>query len=1340
MPSNLKELLKQRKLQRRAGASASSLRPGSTSRSPPDVRRAFRRPAELEREVEIAGEDEDDVGEDMEYIGSVQVQIVGLQYYEGTVNDKEMVLLTREPHNPYDGNAIRVDNVRGERVGHVERYKALHLAPLVDRGLARLEGVVPRGSSNAYKMPCTVNIFSLPQNAPAITQRLHFAHMPLADAKGGSAGGPANPAAAPQAAGDTLDDIFNALARESAASRRSMEAPPQISSPMFPHQKEALAWLAQRENSSALPPFWEPVARGGNRHVAGGGAPAPPPLYANTLTNFRTAQRPPPLRGGILADDMGLGKTLALLALIAANRPGAELPPVTDVAPAAAAGGASSSTAHGSGGGPEQGRRKRRKLDEGDQAAAVVSGADASASDTEPPDIAQPLPPCPSGQRAPQSGGSSREPADAAAVMKGKGKKQAMQGQLASRSSGGGSEEEQPKPGTAPQAGGPRATLVVCPLSVVSSWTGQVEEHMRAGELSYYVYHGAERMRDAAALAQFDLVLTTYSTLAAEGVPPAPAADDDDACAARGGGPRGGGWLHAQMPCTVNIFSLPQNAPAITQRLHFAHMPLADAKGGSAGGPANPAAAPQAAGDTLDDIFNALARESAASRRSMEAPPQISSPMFPHQKEALAWLAQRENSSALPPFWEPVARGGNRHVAGGGAPAPPPLYANTLTNFRTAQRPPPLRGGILADDMGLGKTLALLALIAANRPGAELPPVTDVAPAAAAADAAAVMKGKGKKQAMQGQLASRSSGGGSEEEQPKPGTAPQAGGPRATLVVCPLSVVSSWTGQVEEHMRAGELSYYVYHGAERMRDAAALAQFDLVLTTYSTLAAEGVPPAPAADDDDACAARGGGRGRGGRGPRASAAVAAAPEAQVGGWAGAGAGAAPLQEVKWLRVVLDEAHYIKTLGSRQTRAALALTAERRWVVTGTPIQNKALVGTIALRRTKETRTADGGGLVALPPKRVRVEAVELSRADRELYDRWELEGQRVVSAYARAGSVLRNYAAVMCIITRLRQICDHASLCPAAAPDFLAPLSSSAGGDVAGDGDAEAPAAGGNTAASTEMLERLLGILREGGADDCPICLCAPQTAVITRCAHIFCRGCIRKVVLAKDSAACPLCRTPISAAQLLEAPPQEEDEQEQEGGKGEGEDGSCRSKGVAMSAKIAALLRSLAEAREADPGVKSVVFSLFTAMLSLIQRACDAAGIRCARLDGSMSAKRRDAAMAAFRSTAPSSPHVILVSIKAAGVGVNLVAASRVYVMDPWWNPAVEEQAIDRVHRLGQTRAVEVIRYAVADSIEERMLQLQEKKRELALAAFEHRSLEQQRQMRLADVRLLMRL
>lgn len=126
----------------------------------------------------------------------------------------------------------------------------------------------------------------------------------------------------------------------------------------------------------------------------------------------------------------------------------------------------------------------------------------------------------------------------------------------------------------------------------------------------------------------------------------------------------------------------------------------------------------------------------------------------------------------------------------------------------------------------------------------------------------------------------------------------------------------------------------------------------------------------------------------------------------------------------------------------------------------------------------------------------------------------------------------------------------------------------------------------------------------------------------------------------------------------------------------------------------------------------SVVFSGWTTHLDLIQIALQDRGIRSVRLDGRMSRNERTASLDAFRDD--DGVIVILVSISAGGLGLNLTSASKVYVMEPQFNPAAEAQAIDRVHRLGQRRPVTTTRFVMAGSFEEKMLELQKKKQSLA--------------------------
>jgi SNF2 family DNA or RNA helicase len=151
-----------------------------------------------------------------------------------------------------------------------------------------------------------------------------------------------------------------------------------------------------------------------------------------------------------------------------------------------------------------------------------------------------------------------------------------------------------------------------------------------------------------------------------------------------------------------------------------------------------------------------------------------------------------------------------------------------------------------------------------------------------------------------------------------------------------------------------------------------------------------------------------------------------------------------------------------------------------------------------------------------------------------------------------------------------------------------------------------------------------------------------------------------------------------------------------------------KSKVDQSSAKLDALLPQLAEVT--DGGHKALVFSQFTSMLSIVRRRLDKDKIPYAYLDGAT--RDRQEVVAKFQ-TDPDC-RLFLISLKAGGVGLNLTAAEYVFLLDPWWNPAVEAQAIDRAHRIGQTRQVFAYRLIAKDTVEEKVLQLQSTKRELA--------------------------
>ena len=147
------------------------------------------------------------------------------------------------------------------------------------------------------------------------------------------------------------------------------------------------------------------------------------------------------------------------------------------------------------------------------------------------------------------------------------------------------------------------------------------------------------------------------------------------------------------------------------------------------------------------------------------------------------------------------------------------------------------------------------------------------------------------------------------------------------------------------------------------------------------------------------------------------------------------------------------------------------------------------------------------------------------------------------------------------------------------------------------------------------------------------------------------------------------------------------------------------------SSKLTTLLDRLQQA--AEDGHKALVFSQWTSLLDRVEPSLDAAGLAFIRLDGST----RDRAGVVDTFQGEDGPPVMLISLKAGGTGLNLTAADHVFLLDPWWNPAVEDQATDRAHRIGQVRPVIAVKLISADTVEERILELQKAKRALAAAA-----------------------
>jgi SNF2 family DNA or RNA helicase len=145
------------------------------------------------------------------------------------------------------------------------------------------------------------------------------------------------------------------------------------------------------------------------------------------------------------------------------------------------------------------------------------------------------------------------------------------------------------------------------------------------------------------------------------------------------------------------------------------------------------------------------------------------------------------------------------------------------------------------------------------------------------------------------------------------------------------------------------------------------------------------------------------------------------------------------------------------------------------------------------------------------------------------------------------------------------------------------------------------------------------------------------------------------------------------------------------------------------SSKLETLLELVDELRE--NGHRALVFSQFVKHLALVEEAFTAKGLEYQYLDGSTKSSERQRRIDAFQD---GEADFFLISLKAGGTGLNLTGADYVIHLDPWWNPAVEDQASDRAHRIGQTRPVTVYRLVAADTIEEKLVELHQRKRELA--------------------------
>ncbi|KAF2454610.1 SNF2 family N-terminal domain-containing protein [Lineolata rhizophorae] len=696
------------------------------------------------------------------------------------------------------------------------------------------------------------------------------------------------------------------------------------------------------------------------------------------------------------------------------------------------------------------------------------------------------------------------------------------------------------------------------------------------------------------------------------------------------------------------------------------------------------------------------------------------------------------------------------------------------------------KGGVLADDMGLGKTIQMLSLILS-----------------------------------------------------KPSEDPIR---KTTLILAPVALLKQWELEILTKIQPGKhaLKVCIHHGNSKKFSFKELRMYDVVLTTYGTVASELK-----------------------RKEHWSNISANNPKALPGKkYALTLIG----NDCKWYRVILDEAQCIKNPNSKSAKAAFQLQALSRFCLTGTPMMNsvnefqsllqflrirpfnspqrfdmeiygpikkgsmegfkklQAVVRACLLRRHKDS-TIDGKRILNLPPRTIEIKHAVFNKDEKKIYEALRERSVVTFNRYLKKGHIRTNYMHVLLQLLRLRQACCH----PRLLSDFVAPKPAGSTTDELVQLAKEL---------SSEVVERIKTV---NGAFECPVCFDAiSNPTIFVPCGHNSCAECLSKII---DPAAaiargneeadtkCPQCRSPInpkrvtdynsfkkahphesgfdddflamlgfriSADTTSDASSDEEDDSEESdnisdngsplGGfivpddvedsemdsdtvlgkkskqkkrsklnavdkkgrpakqKGKGAMNSLNKMSLAdlkkessrnqaakkgylkrlrrqwySSAKIDKVLEILRDIQRHDPSEKVIVFSQFTTFLDLVEvgisEFATEQGIAYQRYDGGMTATARTEAVFDFMENARCK--LMLVSLKAGNAGLNLTRASQVIILDPFWNPYVEEQAIDRAHRIGQTRPVLVHRILVKDTVEDRILEIQEQKREMVSTALD---------------------
>ncbi|KAH8690625.1 SNF2 family N-terminal domain-containing protein [Talaromyces proteolyticus] len=584
------------------------------------------------------------------------------------------------------------------------------------------------------------------------------------------------------------------------------------------------------------------------------------------------------------------------------------------------------------------------------------------------------------------------------------------------------------------------------------------------------------------------------------------------------------------------------------------------------------------------------------------------------------------------------------------------LFLNMISGDHQREEPKQFFGGIIADPMGLGKTLTMIALVASD-------------------------------------LQIHNVGNATLDKRTY-----NFGTNKTTLIVVPPALLDTWEEQLSQHVVPGGLAWYRHHGKARLVDVFELEKLNIILTTYHTISTE--------------------------------------------WKNSSkSDSSILFSTQWKRLILDEAHFIRNSNSQMAKAVCSIRASRRWAVTGTPIQNrlgdlaallkfldvypycdakhfdadithlwktgesekamerlKRLSRCLILRRPKTT--------INLPTRTDLRCLVNFTTDERELYEKIKSKAiAHFVEAVRHEGAEgLPSLAFVNIIqqINALRMVCDmgmhYNSRYDVRAIENNDPSEATDWSSVAQQTfNFQCEIASITCQLCKSMLditERLFGgssnhltnpLFSQCWQFVCPDCVqrshedCAKDFLCGHSPPHPFAPVSLNRDIL-EDGILMPAQSTPGSDVMLNRLP-----------------------------SKVTSLLRRL-KSQPFDS--KSIVFSTWRMTLDVVEAGLDKAQIQCLRYDGKVPQKERKNILDRFRRDPSIS--VLLLTLSCGAVGLTLTEASYAYLMEPHWNPTVEEQALARIHRLGQKNEVTTIRFYVKDTFEERVMEVQRSKEDLA--------------------------